>query len=216
VARQKSRIGQYRHTPAALDVVGPDGVVRVGPRRRPFPYLFAVFLAFGLLGPLVCAGVAELMDTPALSPYVPRRLSELPLPPQPSVENVLFGAGLHEMVLAAALAGLLLWRLLWRQRPPAPGLGAAVRVLLPQGLLWGPLLALAGLPVAAFGLFLRTGPADIPWAVRPLFALLSTPFTTTSALLTGVIPLTVLLLGLLFGAVCALAVALTWPHFPER
>jgi len=193
---------------------GPDGVLRPAGGRRRFPHLALVFVGYGLLTPAACAGVAALFELPPLRVWAPQRLGELPLPPQPSLDNLLFGAGLHETVLAGGLAGLLLWRFLWRQRP-APR-KTPLRALLPLGLLYGPVFAGVGLAAAAFGLFLRSGPAEIPGVARPFFALLSVPFTVMSALATGVVPLTLLALGLLFGVATAVAVALAWPHFPEE
>ncbi|HTE20250.1 MAG TPA: hypothetical protein VK689_17940, partial [Armatimonadota bacterium] len=174
----------------------------------------------GVLGPLACAGVSLLFRASGATRFLPQRLSDLPLPPSPSMENLLFGAGLHETVLACALAGWWLWRSLWRLRVPEErqkgGMPAVLPPLLGRGLWLGPLYALAVLPVGAFGLYIRTAPANQPWLVRPFFALLAVPFTTVSALLTGTVPLVVVALGLLLGVATAVAVAYLWQQFPEE
>ena len=216
----KPKIGQYRHTPGPLMQPGPDGVLRAARVRRRFPFEGVVFLVFGLLGPLVCAGASLLFQATGTARFLPQRFSDLPLPPAPSLENVLFGAGLHEIVLACGLAGWLLWRALWRQQVPEDRQKAGMLAVLPQlagrGLWLGPLFALAMLPVGAFGLYIRTAPANQPWMVRPFFALLAVPFTTVSALLTGTVPLVVVLLGLFLGVGTAVAVAYLWQQFPEE
>jgi hypothetical protein len=85
-----------------------------------------------------------------------------------------------------------------------------------RGARLGPFIALSALPMAAVGLFLRTGPAEIPWAVKPLFALLAVVPVTLSALFTGVVPLILLLLGLVMGLVTAVGVAYGWQQFGEE
>lgn len=215
------RPGQYRHTPGSYLPAGPDGrAVAVRTRRR-FPYLGLVFIGAAMLGPLLCGGVSLLFQMTALRALVPTRYTNLPLPPSPSVENILFGAGLHELVLASAVCGWWLWRSLWRLRL-APelqkaGVAGVIRPLLAQGLLVGPLCVLAaGLPIAAMGLFLRTGPAEIPWAVKPLFGLVALFPVAISALFTGTVPVVLVLLGMVAGAAAAVGVALGWQRFPEE
>ena len=217
---RRPKLGQYRHTPTSEMRTGPDGVLRPTRVRRRFPYRGMVFLAYGVFGPLVCAGVAQLFRSTRMRGLLPERVSELPLPKSPSLENVLFGAGLPELVLACGLAGFWLWRILWNSRLPpgvrAGGPAAVLPSLLGQALILGPAFAFAAIPIGIFGLYIRTAPAAQPWAVRPFFALLAAPLGTISALTTGVIPLTLIGLGLLLGAVTALAVAFLWPHFPEE
>jgi hypothetical protein len=72
------------------------------------------------------------------------------------------------------------------------------------------------LPLGAFGLYLRTAPANQPWLIRPLFGLLAMPVLAGSALFTGVIPLVLLLLGLLMGLITAAGAAAVWRDFPEE
>jgi hypothetical protein len=214
------RIGEYRHTPGNHPTVGPDGKPRPPRTRRRFPYLGLVFLAYGMVGPLVCAAVPVLMAALGLRHFMPTRFSDLPLPPSPSLDNVLFGAGAYDLALACGLAGFWLWRSLWRLRLPEEAVKGGVRGVLPsllaQAAALGPAFALAALPIVNIGLFLRTGPTNIPWLVKPFFALLAMPMVTITALLTGVVPLVLVLLGLFMGALTAVVVAFMWQRFPEE
>jgi hypothetical protein len=216
----KSKIGQYRHTPGVELQPGPDGVLRPARRRRRFPFYGIVFFAYGLLGPLACAGVSLLFRATGSAQLLPQRLSDLPIPPSPSMDNLLFGAGFHETVLACGLVGWWLWRALWNVRVTEDqrqrGIAGVLPSLMGLGLVMGPVLAFAALPLGAIGLYLRTAPANQPWPVRLLFSIPAALIVTPSALLTGIIPLVLLLLGLLLGAATALAVAALWQHFPEE
>jgi hypothetical protein len=136
------------------------------------------------------------------------------------MDNVLFGAGLPEVVLSAALVGYWLWSSLWKMRVSATLQGRGIRGVLPpllgRALLLGPLMALAALPIGAFGFCIRAMPANIPWFMRPLFGLPGMLTFSLSALATGTIPLVLILLGLLVGLVTAVLVAVLWPYFPEE
>jgi hypothetical protein len=213
------KIGEYRHRPAAQMVMGADGVLRPDRKRRRFPFRGIVLLAYGLIGPGVCASVSALFQAAGWRNLLPQRISG-PLPPSPTLNNILFGAGLPETVLACALAGYWLWSNLWKRPVPdeaqAKGPRATLPHLLGPALVQGALLALAGIPIQAFGLFLRTAPDKIPWYVRPFFGIPATVVASFSELLTGIIPLVAVVLGLLLGLVTAIAVAYAWPHFPEE
>jgi len=89
-------------------------------------------------------------------------------------------------------------------------------LLLARGLLLGPAYALLALPIGIFGFCLRGQPAEVPWPVRPLFALVATPVGLLSALITGIVPGVVAALGFLQGAALAVLVALGWRRFPEE
>jgi hypothetical protein len=218
--RRKPKIGQYRHTPASELRPGPDGTLRHTRTRRRFPYRGLVVLAYGLFGPLVCAAVPALMRAIGQADLLPRHLSDRAVPPAPSLNNVLFGAGAAETALACAVVGALLWRQLWGTRlSPAleeRGLFGTLPPLLAQGLLLGPLMAFLAVPIAAFGLFLRAPEVNQPLFVRPFFALFAAAAGTLSAVSTGIIPLVVIVLGLLLGTVTAVGVAYFRQFFPEE
>jgi hypothetical protein len=178
-----------------------------------------VLLLYALAGPLVCAGVMRLFQVTGLSASLPKLLDNKAIPPGPSLNNVLFGAGAVEVFLASGLAGWWLWQCLWRARvaeeakSPWP---AAFRALLPQALLLGPLMAFISLFFGAVGFDVRAAPGNIPMLARFAFALLAAPLRMVSALLTGIIPVVLVFLGLLMGAITALAVAVLWQEFPEE
>ncbi|HEU4753503.1 MAG TPA: hypothetical protein VFU47_10390 [Armatimonadota bacterium] len=215
---KKPKIGQYRHTPGTEMRPGPDGVLRPTRTRRRFPYSGIIFLLYAIAGPLVGAGVTRLFQITGTARFLPQHLDEKAFPPAPSLNNVLFGAGVTETILASGLAGFWLWNILWKARvapdQKAPT-GAAFRSLLPQALVLGPLMAFLALPIGVMGLYIRTAPANQPWAVRPFFALLAAPFAMATTLYT-VVPLVLIALGLLLGAVTALGVAFLWQQFPEE
>jgi hypothetical protein len=217
---QPPKIGEYRHRPGNYLSPGPDGAPRLAKVRRRFPYFGIVFLAYGMFGPLVCAGVPLVFRAVGLGAYLPRSFSELPLPPSPTIDNVLFGAGVHELAISCGFAGFWLWRVLWRTRTSDEQQKGGVRAVLPAllgtGMVLGIAFAFAALPIAAVGFFLRSGPADIPFAVKPLFGLFAMPWVVLTAILTGVVPAVLTLLGLLLGAVTSVLVAFAWQQFPEE
>jgi len=216
----KPKIGQYRHTPGSPLIPGPDGTLRPARTKRRFPFMGVVVLGYAIFGPLVCAGVSALFNVTGLAAYMPKLLSGKPLPPSPSMQNVLFGAGLHEMVVACAVVGWLTWRTLWGVRVPHAqqqlGPRGVVGPLLFSGLLLGPLFTLFALPIGVFGQYIRTAPTDQPWIVRPFFALIAALVAPFSAFFTLTIPLVLVLLGLLMGSLTAVAVAFLWREFPEE
>jgi hypothetical protein len=215
----RSKIGEFRHTPAAM-APGPDGVLRPLRMRRRFPYRGLVVLAYGLIGSLVCAGVSVLFRAAGATKYLPQHLDPKAVAPAPSIDNVLFGAGFYETVLACGLVGYWLWMILWKTRvgkgEQERGFFGVLPALLGQGLWLGPVLAFTAVPIGVFGYYLRVDPAHQPWLVRPLFALLAAPTLLVSSLFTGIVPLVVLILGLLLGVATAVGVALLWQHFPEE
>jgi hypothetical protein len=217
----RRRIGEYRHTPAPSMQVGADGVLRHSRVRRRFPQQGIVPLAYGLAGPLVCAGVSRLLLALFGPGYLPRRADGHVLPPAPSVDNVLFGAGPHEVALACALVGWWLWLLLWNTRLPESvmvgGPRATFGPLVGRALGLGLLLTyFVAMPIGIVGLYIRTAPADQPWFVRPFFGLLAVLPLSVSYIISSAFLLVLLLLGLLLGAATAAAVALLWPHYPEE
>ena len=108
-----------------------------------------------------------------------------------------FGAGAPELALAGGLAGLFLWRKLWRGEPdPSIDLG--------RGLVFGALYGLLVIPFGLFGLYLRTGPRDVPAVVQPFFALIVALVGSGWAIIVPQVWITALLLGTLSGAVSAL------------
>lgn len=216
----KSKIGDYRHRPGLVFEPGPRGGLQVARVRKRFPYLGMIPLVYALAGSAVCAAVSVAIQASGSARYFPSRLSDTPLPPAPSLTNVLFGAGLAESALTCGVLGLILWQLLWKTRvsseEQSSGFWSIWRILLPRALGLGLALSLLALPVGAFGLYLRTAPANQPWLVRPFFALLAMPVLSFSALITGTIPLVVLVLGLLLGLATATATAAVWREFPDE
>lgn len=209
------KIGQYRHQPATNLRPGPEGRPVPSRVRRRFPYLGLVPLGYGLLVPLFAAGQALVLK--ALN-AVPRQLGSGSRP-APSLENVIFGFGFAELLVAWAVTGFLLWRILWNLRVPEEvqqaGLAGTLPVLMRTGALVGPFLALLSIPIAVIGLGTRDMPG-VPWVVRPLFALVGSPVVAVSALINPAILLTILLMGLIVGVLSALAVAVLWRSFPEE
>jgi hypothetical protein len=199
---------------------GPQGGLRVAHVRKRFPYLGMIPLVYALSGTMVCAGISWALRVSGGMRFFPTRLVDAPLPAAPSMANILFGAGLPETALTCGLLGLYLWRALWKTRisaeEQARGFWSILRALSGRALGQGILLGILALPLGAFGLYLRTAPANQPWVLRPLFGLLATPVLWMSALGTGLIPLVLLLLGMLMGWVTAVAAAAVWREFPEE
>lgn len=216
----KPKIGSYQHRPGLVYEPGPHGGMRVARIRKRFPYLGMVPLVYALTGSMVCAAISWSLQASGSARYFPQRFTETPLPPAPSLSNVMFGAGLPETALTCGLLGLVLWRTLWKTRispeEQAGGFWPILHALLGRALGTGLVLGLLALPLGAFGLYLRTAPANQPWAVRPFFALLATPVLSLSAFGTGMIPLVLLFLGLLLGLATAIGVAAIWREFPEE
>jgi hypothetical protein len=180
-----------------------------------------VVLAYAFLCPLACAGVSWVLARLLGSQYLHRMAADNPLPPAPSWSNVLFGAGPPEVAVACAVAGWYLWHVLWNVRLSPSDQAAGVRATFPalagRGLLLGPVAALLiAMPIGILGLYLRMAPVNQPWFVRPFFAVLALIPMYFTSLLTGVVPLVVVLLGLLLGAGTALAVSFLWREFPEE
>src|SRR4051794_31524707 len=115
---QPPRLGQYRHTPGLELARGADGQLRPTRVRRRFPFRGLVVMAYGVLTPLVGLAVTLLFQRTRNDRFLPRHYGEQAVPAAPSLENVLFGAGLPELVLAGALTGFLLWNHLWKLRVP--------------------------------------------------------------------------------------------------
>ncbi|MCC2668663.1 MAG: hypothetical protein K0Q72_1134 [Armatimonadetes bacterium] len=216
-ARQK--IGQYRHRQGVTYEPGPGGELRIKRDRKRFPHLGMIPLVFGISGSGVCALVSWLMAASGTK-LLPQRLDNTALPPSPSIENVLFGAGFPEAALACGLIGFLIWRSLWAIRitpeEQARGRGVIFRALVGQGIGWGAVYGFLAIPIGVAGLYMRTAPAAQPPVVRPFFALLASPILTVSAFVTVVIPLVVLVLGMLLGLSVAASAALIWRDFPEE
>ena len=85
------------------------------------------------------------------------------------------------------------------------------------GLILGPCCTLGiGLPAGCMGIFLRTGPANIPWVAKPFFGLIALLPMVFNRLFTGVIPVVLILLGMILGLLMAAGVALGWRYFPEE
>lgn len=216
----KPKIGRYQHRPGIVYEPDARGSLRVARVRKRFPYLGMVPLVYALAGSLVCAGVSWGIRSSGLAHLFPQRFTETPLPPAPSLSNLLFGAGLPETALTCGLLGFILWRALWRTRIPAEeqsrGVWPIFQALLGRALGLGIVLGLLALPLGAFGLYLRTAPANQPWLVRPFFALLAMPVLSQSAYGNGMIPFVLLLLGALLGLATALGVAAVWREYPEE
>jgi hypothetical protein len=179
---------RFRHVPA--------GEPQKAPARR-FPYTSLVFVVYGLVTPVLAAGAALLYQRAGAGDLLVRTQSGERLPHAPSWENLLFGAGAPELALAGGLVGLLLWRRLWTGDDP---------VLAPdllRGALWGALFSLLLIPFGIFGLFLRTGPKEIPYLVRPFFALAVAGAGTFYTLLLPCVWGTAILMGAVLGSISA-------------
>lgn len=199
---------------------GPDGRLRPTWVKRRFPFRGLVLMTYGALTPLIGLLITLLFQAMNNGRYLPRHYGEQAVPHAPSLENVLFGAGLPELVLAGALTGYLLWNHLWKLRVPLDmqesGLSGVLPTLLRAGISMGLLLMPLATLVGAYGLCLRAMPHEVPWAARAVFGLPGALLLALNSLLTGVVPLVLLLLGTLAGVGTALVVALLWPHFPEE
>src|SRR4051794_3925686 len=112
----KSKIGSYRHQPGLVYEPGPRGELRVARVRKRFPHLGMVPLVYALAGSLVCGATSWSLQQSGAARFFPQRLTGTPLPPAPSLDNVLFGVGLPEAALTCGLLGLCLWRSLWQTR----------------------------------------------------------------------------------------------------
>lgn len=214
------RIGKYRHTPADEIRMGAGEALYHTRTRRRMPFGALVGFVYALCGPLLAAGTAALFHATGNGRFLPGVIGNAKLPPSPSLENVLFGAGVAEVALASMLMGYWLWLALWNTRVSIQdskrGVPAVLPNLLRRGAGLGAALSFGAGAIGIFGLYLRTAPVEQPWLVRPLFGLLAILPTGTSAMLTGVIPLVLLLLGALCGVATAAAVAVLWRHYPEE
>lgn len=188
--------------------------------RRRFPHAGLIPLIYAAVGAMACAGVSGLFQLAHAGALLPERMTGKPLPPAPTFNNILFGAGLPEVALASGLAGYWLWSMLWKTRlGPEPSASGALQNgmrLLPSALVLGPSLVFFTACIGIVGLYTRTAPADQPALVRPFFGLAAVPALGLSALGTGTIPIVLLLLGLLLGVVTAFAVGFYWTRFPEE
>ncbi len=216
----KPRIGKYRHTPADEIRIGPGGALFHTRTRRRMPFGALVGFLYAIIGPILAAGTSALFHAMGLGRHLPTIIGNSKLPPSPTLENVLFGAGVAETALGSMLAGYWLWIMLWRTRLAIQqcerGVAGVLPHLLRRGASLGAVMAFASGAVGIFGLYLRTAPAAQPWFVRPFFGLLAIIPTGASATMTGVIPLVLLVLGSLCGAVSGAAVAFLWQHYPEE
>lgn len=217
---QKPKIGSYQHRPGIVYEPGTHGELRVARVRKRFPYLGMIPLVYAMAGSVVCAALSWAIRASGSAHLFPQRFTETPLPPAPSLSNLLFGAGLPETALTCGLLGFLLWRALWKTRvspeQQSGGFGSIFLALSGRALGLGIVLGLVALPLGAFGLYLRTAPANQPWLVRPFFALLAMPVISQSAYGNGLIPFVLLLLGALLGLVTAAGAAAVWREFPEE
>ena len=179
-----------------------------GPVRR-FPYSGLVPVAFGVLGPLAAAGAAQLYALAGREDLLRETVSgQVTLPPSPSLDNVLFGVGLPEAMLAGALGGWLLWRILWRPVEVRWGRDQW------RGIGFGALLGLALIPLGIIGVFIRTGMTGIPWFEVTFYALIAAVVGTSYLVFAPWVWLTMLGLGALGGLSASVAVDLIKPRMP--
>ncbi len=171
-------------------------------RGKPIPYTALVFVAYGVVTPLLAAAAALVYQQLGWGALLLKRQFERPLPAAPSWRNLLFGAGVPELALAGGVVGVLLWRRLWRGEDPTIAAG-----LLCGGLI-GMLYGLLVIPFGLFGLYLRTGPSDVPALVQPFFALLVALAGSVYLLALPWIWLTALVLGAVLG--CLTAPVMMW------
>lgn len=212
------KIGQYRHVPGTEFVYDSEGRARPVRGRRRFPYLGQVLLLNGALAPVVAAAVTSGFRAAGLSRLLPEHYGDVRVAGAPSLENLLFGAGLPEVVLAGGVSGLLLWLLLW-PHPVDPsaersGIWAVWAALAPTGLVVGLAMAPVVAVTGAYGLCLRAMPAEIPWFARTVIGIPGALALSVTALFTGTVPAVLLVLGALHGLATALAVAAVRPGFP--
>lgn len=216
----RTPLGQYRHTPADQIQIGPDGHRYHTHARRRMPFAAQVFVAYAALGPLLALATALLLKQIDGGRLLPDVIAATKLPPCPSPQNVLFGAGWTEIVLGCGVAGWALWTKMWRTRFSLEDAAAGPRALVPrlvkQGIAWSLILTpITGL-LATVSLYIRTAPPEQPWIVRPFFALLAAVPMGIGAFWTGIIPLVMLLLGVLVGAASGIVASLVFPHYPEE
>lgn len=176
---------QFKHVPLAPET---------GSARRRFPYTSLVFVGYAALTPLLGAGAAQLFKAAGHGDLLVRTQAAKPLPRAPSWENILFGAGAPELALAGGLAGLLLWRILWRGDAGPPGAEVA------RGMVLGGVFGLLVIPGGIFGLYLRTAPTGVPLLVQPFFALLVAVAGSAYSLIVPWVWGTAAALGALLGA----------------
>ncbi len=183
--------------------------------RRRFPFMGLVPLAYGVLVPPMCAGLSLLLKVVRA---VPQQLGA-PRAAAPSLENVIFGFGFTELLVAWAFVGFLLWRCLWNIRMPVEtqqlGVPGVLGGLLKSGAILGPFLALLFLPLATWGLATR-GMETVPLLARPFLAVLAAPVISISALANPAILVSTLVLGIVVGVLTAPAVAFLWQRYPEE
>jgi hypothetical protein len=194
--------------------IGPDFrhipvTHKARPQARRFPYTGLVFIVYGVAVPLAACGVASLYNAAGYGALLRKTQFSDSLPRAPSWSNVMFGAGAPELALAAGLAGLLLWRRLWQ------GVEPIIPADLTRGALLGALYGLLTIPFGIFGLFLRTGPREIPILVRPLFALVVAVLGSVYSIAVPWVWGTVLLAGAIIGTISALAADYLKPRLRE-
>lgn len=218
--RRPPTIGEYRHEPRTERVVGGDGIARLRNVRRRFRHAGMVPLATATMGCMV-AGVTQFSLNQLRPGWTLHPIGDTPLPPAPSYDNLLFGAGLPEIAAGCALMGWLFWRSLWStpsvdEEGRVP-LRSAVKEVVPRALCMGPVYLFGAAFVASVGLYIRTGPPDQTAPLRALSGLLGGPIVLLSALVHPIIPITLTLLGWLHGLTMGLSVAvLAAANPPER
>ncbi len=211
----KPRIGEYKHRAHSRPDPRAPGREKPSRVRRRFPYMGALVLGFAATGPLLAAGIS----------YVLSRLHVLPaptvqtvLPPSPSVNNVLFGAGVPEVAIASVVAGFILWRQLWKLEVPAhcvaKGRAAIWRSLLCTALPLGLFLTVLVSSIGILGLCIRAAPASVPGWIRPFFAIPAVIAAMTVASIQPVVWLTLIVMGTVLALATAGVAASLWLRFP--
>lgn len=172
-------------------------------------------LGYAAAGPALAAGISYVLGR---LHALPTPMAQSALPPSPSVNNVLFGAGAPEVALASVLAGFLLWRQLWKLEVPAhcvvKGPFAIWRSLLCTAIPLGLVLAIVVSSIGIFGLCLRAAPASVPGWIRPFFAIPAVFAAMAVAAIQPAVWLTLIIVGLALALVTAGLAAAVWTRFP--
>lgn len=215
VMAKAPRLGKYQHRAhARMDPAAPGAELSIR-KRRPFPYLGVLLISFAVVAPILCSGLALLWK--ALG-HMPKPIVDAALPSSPTLNNILFGAGLPEVALAAVVCGYLLWTIVWRmpvsQSLSERGTWPLGLRLLTAALPAGVFCAGVGALIGTFGLCIRAAPVSVPVLIRPLFAIPAVAAAALNALFQPVVIVTILLLGVAAGSLVALVAALAWERFP--
>lgn len=174
-------------------------------------------LGYAAAGPALAASISYLLGR---IHALPTPMAQAVLPPSPSLNNVLFGAGVPEVAVASVAAGFLLWRHLWKLDVPshcvAKGPAAIWRSLLCTAIPLALLLTILVSAIGIFGMCVRAAPTSVPGWIRPFFAIPAVIAAMAAASIQPIVWLTLFLLAAVLALSTAGIAAVVWTRHPAE